>query len=111
LNKKSSKVYANCLHDRIQDQTINTLKYRNNILMGSSVATDTLMKYDSDNKTTKYVRSGHKTSAPTEYKPKRECAAEQAHKEISHKNVSESTKSFVLQENSRNYYEGRDIHN
>lgn len=80
LNRKSSNVYANCLHDRIQDQMINTFKYRNNIPMGSSVTTDTFMKYGSDKKTAQYVTSGHKTSAPTEYKPRREYAAKKAYK-------------------------------
>jgi len=48
------------------------------------------MKYDFDKKTAQYIRSGHKTSAPTEYEPRREYAADQAYKEISHKNASAS---------------------
>jgi hypothetical protein len=48
------------------------------------------MKYDSDKKTAKYIGDGNQTSGPTEYKPKRECAAEQARKEFSPKNASAS---------------------
>ena len=48
------------------------------------------MKYDSDKKTAQYIGSGHQTSAATEYKPRREYAAEQAYKEISPKNASAS---------------------
>jgi len=43
--------------------------YRNNILIGSSVRTYTLMKYNSDKKTAQYIRSGHQTSAPTDINP------------------------------------------
>jgi hypothetical protein len=34
------------------------------------------MKYDSDKKTAQYIGEGHQTSVPTEYKPRRQYAAE-----------------------------------
>ena len=59
-----------------------------------------MIKYDSDKKPAQYIGDGHQTSGPTEYKPRREYAAEQAHKEFSPKNASASISASYYRKTS-----------
>jgi hypothetical protein len=68
------------------------------------------MKYDSDKKTAQYIRSGHQTSATTDINPGVNMQRKK-HTRKPHLKCLGKYFSFVLQENNRKYYEGRDIHN